>query len=303
VIQVALDGLLWNLVFFIINAARIAEMLYERRHVDFRPELEFIYANLFSPGSPSTLDRLEFLELERIANVVVLQPGETYVEAGAYCDRVGIIVDGAVSVSFDNDIDVMRELRKLEFLDSQEFVFQHHKYMVTMKATKATTLVVWEKAALATLHVAVPNIKSAFFSAIAYDMSRNFSEVQKLFIHRSHKTTKYIRKLHKTLEDAKIQTNIEGNIKKYELSPMVSSRYVHQGSHDFHPQKILSKKGLTKGKGKVPKHPPGDITVSLVGPSSETSDSDQDTIGRTGGLNVRNPSSPTTSGTLPDLRF
>jgi hypothetical protein len=53
--------------------------------------------------------------------------------------------------------------RKLEFLDSQEFVFQHHKYMVTMKAKTHATIVAWDKAKLSSLHVESPNIKSSFF--------------------------------------------------------------------------------------------------------------------------------------------
>jgi hypothetical protein len=70
-------------------------------------------------------------------------------------------------------------------------------------------------------------------------MSRNFSEIQKLYIRRSHKTSKYIRvrsssymlltrqKLHKLLESKGIVTNIETDIKKYDLSPLVSARFMH----------------------------------------------------------------------------
>jgi len=132
--------------------------------------------------------------------------------------------------------------------------------------------------------------------------------------------------LHKILEDAKIQTNIEQNIKKYELSPLVSSRYVHQGTlHAEQLQKMSSKKGTgalkPSGAGKSLALPPGksrerqkekdkdkekigDVAVTLDSSSGEatTTDSDTDAL-LPGRLNVRNPTSPTTSGTLPDLRF
>jgi len=120
--------------------------------------------------------------------------------------------------------------------------------------------------------------------------------------------------LHKTLEDAKIQTNIEGNIKKYELSPLVSSRYVHQGTLHAEPlQKLASKKGLGMhkppgpGKSLLPQgkaKDKGDVPVALDSSSGEATATDSDTDALlTGRLNVRNPTSPTTSGTLPDLRF
>jgi len=259
VLKVALDSALWNLVFFVINFVRILEMLYNRRSVTFSHELELIFESLFSVGSPSTLERLEFKQLADISYIISLDVDDVYADAGDFCDRVGIIVEGAVSVSIDDAVEVMRELRKLEFLDSQEFVFQHHKYMVTMKARKKTVIVAWDKAKLGTLHVECPNIKSSFFSALAHDMSRNFSEVQKLYIRRSHKTTKYIRKLHKLLEEHKIKTNVELDIKKYSLSPLLSARYVHSPG--------LQRAETTKLKPVV-KHKDIDPIISV----SETSD-------------------------------
>jgi len=230
-------------------------MLYNRRSVYFSEELELIYDNMFSPGSPSPIERLEFYQLADIAETILLSPGECYAEAGNYCDRIGIIVRGEVSVSIEHDEEIMRELKKLEFLDSQEFVFQHHKYMVTMKAKTDTVIVCWDKAKLQTLHVSWPTIKSAFFSALAHDVSKNFSEVQKLYISRSHKTTRYIRKLHKLLEEHQIETNVDNDIRKYALSPLVSARFVHNSHHHDarHPLNMHTPKSSTKLKPSVKK--------------------------------------------------
>mmetsp|Transcript_35429 Transcript_35429/g.77692 ORF Transcript_35429/g.77692 Transcript_35429/m.77692 type:complete len:525 (-) Transcript_35429:12-1586(-) len=94
--KVAIDTIVWNSIFCIINAARAAELAWQRRPVKFeREEHEHVYREVFEPVG---IGRLQYKLLMQQSLLRSLREGSTFIEAGNEATNLTLIYSGRMCI-------------------------------------------------------------------------------------------------------------------------------------------------------------------------------------------------------------
>ena len=88
--KVAIDTVIWNAIFCLINAVRASELAWQRRPIKFdREEHEIVYAQVFEPVG---ISRLNFKLLIANSLLRTLRAGSTFIEAGNEATNLTLII-------------------------------------------------------------------------------------------------------------------------------------------------------------------------------------------------------------------
>lgn len=96
ILKVAVDTVVWNAIFTVINAYRAAEVAWSRRPIKFDcPEHETLYDELFGPVG---IGRLKFRMLMEQGLLRKIKRGTTYLEAGNEASNLTLIYSGTMDI-------------------------------------------------------------------------------------------------------------------------------------------------------------------------------------------------------------
>lgn len=94
--KIAVDTIVWNSIFCVINAVRAAELAWQRRPIKFeREEHEEVYAQVFGPVG---ISRLNFKLLMQQSLLRTLREGSTFIEAGNEATNLTLLYAGRMSI-------------------------------------------------------------------------------------------------------------------------------------------------------------------------------------------------------------
>jgi CRP-like cAMP-binding protein len=83
----------WQLTFFAINIARLAQLVHERRPVPLPPDAKRLATSVFP-----TLRPRELLRLLAVGEILEHAPGTRLVEKGTTLDHLAVVIDGTARV-------------------------------------------------------------------------------------------------------------------------------------------------------------------------------------------------------------
>jgi hypothetical protein len=123
VLSVAVDTVVWNGVFCVINGYRAAELAWARRPIRFEmAEHEEIYAEVFRPVG---IGRVQFKRLMEQGLMRKLRCGSTFIEAGNDATNLTLVYKGSFSViSHPKDgrpSEKIGSVRPMQFVESPQW--------------------------------------------------------------------------------------------------------------------------------------------------------------------------------------
>jgi hypothetical protein len=139
VLNVAVDTVVWNSVFCFINAYRAAELIWQRRPIQFElPEHEEIYTNVFGPVG---IGRLQFKQFVEQGLLRKLREGSTFLEAGNDATNLTLVYRGSFSIiSHPKDgrpSERVGRVRPMQFVESPQWANMQVQRRRKLAATKA----------------------------------------------------------------------------------------------------------------------------------------------------------------------
>ncbi|XP_035208156.1 blood vessel epicardial substance-like isoform X1 [Stegodyphus dumicola] len=144
IILCALDTLIWNAVFTLINFIHVTIILYMLRPVKFSEEIEEVYRDLFQP---LRVTRHQFRQaIHCMREIKTLKPREPYcIENVTKVDRLSLVLSGRLVVSQHGH--ALHIVDSKQFLDSPEWfgVCTNDNYQVSVTALEECRLLVWHR--------------------------------------------------------------------------------------------------------------------------------------------------------------
>lgn len=121
--KVAIDTVIWNAIFCLINAVRASELAWQRRPIKFdREEHEIVYAEVFEPVG---ISRLNFKSLIANSLIRTLRAGSTFIEAGNEATNLTLIYSGTMGIhSAPKDgrpSERVGSVSKMQFVESPQW--------------------------------------------------------------------------------------------------------------------------------------------------------------------------------------
>jgi hypothetical protein len=179
ILNIAVDTLCWNCVFFVLNFGHGCLLLYQMRPVKFKnDELEAVYEKMFAPPlTPMT--RRDFLELSNLGFFRELNPGSTFVETGNKSHNLSIMISGHMTASNIGNISkqevVLTEAGPYEFIDSPQWISRgknpDQTIEVTLRATQYSRFLMWPLESLDELIAKKPMFKYYIDSVVGCDVA------------------------------------------------------------------------------------------------------------------------------------
>jgi len=185
VLDIAVDTLSWNCMFFILNFTHGCILLYQLRPVKFKSEeLEQVYDRMFAP--PLTpMSRRDFLEMSNLGFVRELKAGSTFVETGNKSHNLSIMISGHMSASNVGMVSkqevILNEVGAFEFIDSPQWISRAKNpdqiFKVTLRATENCRFVMWPVESLDELIKRKPLFKYYIDSVVGCDVAMKLFEM------------------------------------------------------------------------------------------------------------------------------
>lgn len=167
----------WNVLFIMINSARIYEILHERRKADRLPEQAVdVWRSVFAAHG---IDKTLFAKLFEAGTWVTLRKGATLSDEGQPSNSVILLVRGGADVFFEGQH--ARALSDRQFIGEMGLasgltISSPMKGVAKVVTNQQTTCLVWRRHNLHELMKAHPEIKSGIQAAISADMFRNLQD-------------------------------------------------------------------------------------------------------------------------------
>jgi CRP-like cAMP-binding protein len=164
----------WNVLFLVVNAVQMVQLLHERRRVDFTPADAELHSTVFPTLSP-----VEFLRLLMIAERREAAPGTVLMHEGVAVAEVILIIDGQVAIARKGR--QVAEARAGSFLGEMGFLGQSDaSATVTVEAGAPVKLLAWKVGPLRDLFTRHPGLGIAVQSILSLEVSRKLRHADSL---------------------------------------------------------------------------------------------------------------------------
>ena len=163
--KVAVDTVVWNAIFCVINALRLAELAWQRRPIKFeREEHEEVYAEVFGPVG---IGRLQFKLLMQQSLLRSLRAGSTFIEAGNEATNLTLLYSGRMCILTSpkdgRPSEQVGLVRRMQFIESPQWANMQVQRKKRASADRATASV--QKSRSKSLRFGVGNLTSAVISS------------------------------------------------------------------------------------------------------------------------------------------
>eukprot|EP00457_Paulinella_chromatophora_P010569 gb/GEZN01010677.1/.p1 GENE.gb/GEZN01010677.1/~~gb/GEZN01010677.1/.p1 ORF type:complete len:366 (-),score=41.50 gb/GEZN01010677.1/:73-1170(-) len=160
-IGVMLDMLFFNVLLALLNVRHAISLMWEKRFVEFSPELEQVYSNVFR----DFMSRADFARLADLALSRTEKQGVVIKQRGDLVTSLCILVSGRIEVLNSAGIKV-NEYHSNEFLEAPEWVKcdldpDTARFWVSFKTTLDCTYFKWPRETLVRLLSEEPRIHTA----------------------------------------------------------------------------------------------------------------------------------------------
>ncbi|XP_078069626.1 popeye domain-containing protein 1 [Mustelus asterias] len=143
----ALDVLIWNSMFLILNMLHFLYLLYKRRPIKLDKELRVLYRRMFEPlhVPPDLFQRLT----GQFCSIMTLKKDQTYAaeDKTSVDDRLSVLLKGKMKVSYRGHF--LHNIYATSFIDSPEFrstqMNKGEKFQVTIVAEDNCKFLCWSR--------------------------------------------------------------------------------------------------------------------------------------------------------------
>ncbi|XP_041043281.1 blood vessel epicardial substance [Carcharodon carcharias] len=143
----ALDILIWNSLFLILNMLHFLYLLYKRRPIKLDKELKVLYRRMFEPlhVPPDLFQRLT----GQFCSIMTLKKDQTYAaeDKTSVDDRLSVLLKGKMKVSYRGHF--LHNIYPTSFIDSPEFrstqMNKGEKFQVTIVAEDNCKFLCWSR--------------------------------------------------------------------------------------------------------------------------------------------------------------
>lgn len=165
-----LSFVLWYFAIFLINMRHVVILLYDRRHLEFDPDREKAYVEVFE----KLLTRNSFEALASTALIRVVNPGRDYIKVGDSCENLTLLLSGTIK-----KIDTMGKVSFVnggEFVDSPEWIMQTEasgrRFNISFNAETECRLLLWPREMLNDLLLVHPELEGPLLASLGIDVSK-----------------------------------------------------------------------------------------------------------------------------------
>ncbi|XP_072499042.1 popeye domain-containing protein 1 isoform X1 [Notamacropus eugenii] len=169
----ALDIMIWNSAFLIINLLHFLYLLYKKRPIKIEKELTGVYRRMFEPlhVPPELFKRLT----GQFCSIQTLKRGQTYAaeDKTSVDDRLSILLKGKMKVSYRGHF--LHNIYPCAFIDSPEFrstqMNRGEKFQVTIVADDTCRFLCWSRERLTFFLESEPFLYEIFRYLIGKDIT------------------------------------------------------------------------------------------------------------------------------------
>ncbi|XP_074846913.1 popeye domain-containing protein 3 isoform X2 [Carettochelys insculpta] len=169
----ALDIMIWNSVFLVVNFLHFIYLLYKRRPIKIAKEFSSLYKRMFEPlhVPPELFQRLT----GQFCNIQTLKTGQAYAaeDKTSVDDRLSILLKGKMKVSYRGHF--LHNIYPCAFVDSPEFrstqMNQGEKFQVTITADDNCKFLCWSRERLTYFLESEPFLYEIFRYLIGKDIT------------------------------------------------------------------------------------------------------------------------------------
>ncbi|XP_060705530.1 blood vessel epicardial substance isoform X2 [Hemiscyllium ocellatum] len=147
VYRCALDIMIWNSLFLILNMLHFLYLLYKRRPIKIDKELKVLYRRMFEPlhVPPDLFQRLT----GQFCSIMTLKKGQTYAaeDKTSVDNRLSVLLKGKMKVYYRGHF--LHNIYPTSFIDSPEFrstqMHKGEKFQVTIVAEENCKFLCWSR--------------------------------------------------------------------------------------------------------------------------------------------------------------
>ncbi|XP_065591645.1 blood vessel epicardial substance [Cyrtonyx montezumae] len=169
----ALDIMIWNSVFLVVNLLHFIYLVYKRRPIKIEKELSSLYKRMFEPlhVPPELFQRLT----GQFCNIQTLKTGQAYAaeDKTSVDDRLSILLKGKMKVSYRGHF--LHNIYPCAFIDSPEFrstqMNRGEKFQVTIIADDNCKFLCWSRERLTYFLETEPFLYEIFKYLIGKDIT------------------------------------------------------------------------------------------------------------------------------------
>ncbi|XP_068533915.1 blood vessel epicardial substance isoform X2 [Anas acuta] len=169
----ALDIMIWNSVFLVVNLLHFIYLVYKRRPIKIEKELSSLYKRMFEPlhVPPELFQRLT----GQFCNIQTLKTGQAYAaeDKTSVDDRLSILLKGKMKVSYRGHF--LHNIYPCAFIDSPEFrstqMNRGEKFQVTIVADDNCKFLCWSRERLTYFLESEPFLYEIFKYLIGKDIT------------------------------------------------------------------------------------------------------------------------------------
>ncbi|XP_025055001.1 blood vessel epicardial substance isoform X10 [Alligator sinensis] len=169
----AVDIMIWNTVFLVINFLHFIYLVYKRRPIKIEKELSSLYKRMFEPlhVPPELFKRLT----GQFCNIQTLKTGQAYAaeDKTSVDDQLSILLKGKMKVSYRGHF--LHNIYPCAFIDSPEFrstqMNRGEKFQVTIVADDNCKFLCWSRERLTYFLEAEPFLYEIFRYLIGKDIT------------------------------------------------------------------------------------------------------------------------------------
>ncbi|XP_043921098.1 blood vessel epicardial substance isoform X2 [Protopterus annectens] len=169
----ALDIMVWNAVFLVVNFMHCIYLLYKKRPIKIERELRPVYRRMFEPlhVPPELFQRLS----GQFCNIQTLKAGQVYAaeDKTTVDDRLSILLKGKMKVSYRGHF--LHNIYPTAFIDSPEFrstqMNRNEKFQVTITAEENCRFLCWSRERLTFFLESEPFLYEVFKHLIGKDIT------------------------------------------------------------------------------------------------------------------------------------
>ncbi|XP_070788925.1 blood vessel epicardial substance isoform X1 [Pituophis catenifer annectens] len=169
----AVDMVIWNAVFLVVNLLHFIYLLYKRRPIKINKELSSLYKRMFEPlhVPPELFQRLT----GQFCNIQTLKTGQAYAaeDKTSVDERLSILLKGKMKVSYRGHF--LHNIYPCAFIDSPEYrstqMNRDEKFQVSITADDNCKFLCWSRERLAYFLESEPFLFEIFKYLIGKDIT------------------------------------------------------------------------------------------------------------------------------------
>ncbi|KAI9559314.1 hypothetical protein GHT06_016103 [Daphnia sinensis] len=173
----AFDTFIWNSLFLLVNAVHAIVLIISLRTVQFGPQMEQVYADMFQPLKVS---KRQFKAVAKcVTSIRLMKRGEWFsVEKETKVETLSLLLSGRMLVSQNGKM--LHFIHPMQFLDSSDWfqVSSDEMFQVSIRACEESRVLLWQCDKLRVILQKDAFLRSVLHEILGRDVVRKHCQVR-----------------------------------------------------------------------------------------------------------------------------